>query len=71
VNLDAMAKIFKAPVHAAFPNDYLSLHKALSAGQPIGPCMLERALYEFAKALCSEPRRAEPQAAPPELERTM
>jgi pilus assembly protein CpaE len=71
VNLDAMAKIFKAPIHAAFPNDYLSLHKALSAGQPLGPCMLERALGEFAKALCSEPRRAEPQAVKPEFERAM
>jgi pilus assembly protein CpaE len=71
VNLDAMAKIFKAPVHAAFPNDYLSLHKALSAGQPIGPCMLERALYEFAKALSSQPRRAEPQMAQAAFERSM
>jgi pilus assembly protein CpaE len=58
VNLDAMAKIFKAPVHAVFPNDYLSLHKALGAGQAVGPCLLERALCEFAKGLCSEPRRA-------------
>ena len=71
LNLDAMAKIFRAPVHAVFPNDYLSLHKALSAGQPIGPCLLERALCEFAKALCSQPRRAEPQAAQPAFERPM
>jgi pilus assembly protein CpaE len=56
VNLEAMAKIFKAPVFATFPNDYLSLHKALSAGQPIGPCALERALWEFARAICSQPR---------------
>ncbi len=69
LNLDAMAKIFKAPVHAVFPNDYLSLHKALSAGQPIGPCMLERALCEFAKGLCSQPPPpAEPQAAQPAFE---
>ena len=71
VNLDAMAKIFKAPVHAAFPNDYLSLHKALSAGQPIGPCTLERSLRDFAKALCSEPRQAESQAAQSEFERAI
>ncbi|MBZ5596075.1 MAG: hypothetical protein LAP39_27850 [Acidobacteriia bacterium] len=56
VTLEAMAKIFKAPVYATFPNDYLSLHKSLSAGQPIGPCVLERALWEFARALCSQPR---------------
>ncbi len=56
VTLEAMAKIFQAPVYATFPNDYLSLHKALSAGQPIGSCPLERALWEFARTLCSQPR---------------
>jgi pilus assembly protein CpaE len=54
VTLEAMAKIFQAPVYATFPNDYLSLHKALSAGQPIGSCALERALWEFARAICSQ-----------------
>jgi len=53
VTLEAMAKIFQAPVYATFPNDYLSLHKALSTGQPIGSCSLERALWEFARAICS------------------
>ncbi len=62
VTLEAMAKIFKAPVYATFPNDYLSLHKALSAGQPVGSCALERALWEFAHMMCSQPRGA---AAPP------
>jgi len=68
VTLEAMAKIFRAPVYATFPNDYLSLHKALSAGQPIGPCALERALWEFARAICSQPRRAEAPAAEPAFE---
>ncbi|HET9318235.1 MAG TPA: cellulose synthase operon protein YhjQ/BcsQ [Bryobacteraceae bacterium] len=63
VTLEAMAKIFRAPVYATFTNDYLSLHKALSAGQPIGPCALERALREFAQTICSQPRRAEAPAA--------
>ena len=54
VTLEAMAKIFKAPIYASFPNDYLSLHKALSAGQPIGPCALERALWDFARSICSK-----------------
>jgi len=70
LTLEAMAKIFKAPVHASFPNDYLSLHKALSAGQPIGPCPLERALWEFARALCSRPQGTEAQAAPAAGSRT-
>jgi pilus assembly protein CpaE len=67
VTLEAMAKIFRAPVYATFPNDYLSLHKALSAGQPIGPCALERALWEFAQTICSQPRRAEAPAAEPSV----
>jgi pilus assembly protein CpaE len=69
VTLEAMAKIFKAPVYATFPNDYLSLHKALSAGQPIGPCALERALWEFARAICSEPRGADVAKAGPAFQR--
>jgi len=69
VTLEAMAKIFKAPVYATFPNDYLSLHKALSAGQPIGPCALERALWEFARAICSEPRGADVVKTGPALQR--
>ncbi len=69
VTLEAMAKIFKAPVYAAFPNDYLSLHKALGAGQPLGPCALERAIWEFARAICSQPRVAGIPAAAPVFEK--
>jgi pilus assembly protein CpaE len=68
VTLEAMAKIFRAPVYATFPNDYLSLHKALSAGQPIGPCPLERALWEFAQTISSQPRREEAPVAEPTFE---
>lgn len=32
---DDMAKIFGAPVHKTFPNDYLALHKGLTVGQPL------------------------------------
>ncbi len=32
---DDMAKIFGAPVHATFPNDYLSIHKGLTMGTPL------------------------------------
>jgi hypothetical protein len=30
-----MAKIFGAPCHAMFPNDYLSIHKGLTVGAPL------------------------------------
>lgn len=56
VTLEAMAKVFQAPIYASFPNDYLSLHQALSAGEPVGPCALERALWDFARAIGSEPQ---------------
>jgi pilus assembly protein CpaE len=35
ISSDDMAKIFGAPVHATFPNDYLSIHKGLTMGTPL------------------------------------
>lgn len=32
-----MEKIFNCPVHATFPNDYFSLHRVVTLGQPLGP----------------------------------
>jgi len=69
VTLEAMAKIFQAPVYGTFPNDYLSLHKALGAGQPIGSCALERALWEFARTICSQTRATTAVATAPALEK--
>lgn len=31
-----MEKIFNCPVHATFPNDYFSLHRVVTLGQPLG-----------------------------------
>jgi len=31
-----MEKLFNCPVHAAFPNDYFSLHRVVTLGQPLG-----------------------------------
>ena len=36
ISSDDMAKIFGAPVHATFPNDYLSIHKGLTVGGALG-----------------------------------
>jgi len=36
ISSDDMAKIFAAPVHATFPSDYLSIHKGLTRGEPLG-----------------------------------
>jgi Flp pilus assembly CpaE family ATPase len=31
-----MEKLFGCPVHAALPNDYFSLHRVVTLGQPLG-----------------------------------
>ena len=36
ISSDDMAKIFGAPVHATFPSDYLSIHRGLTRGEPLG-----------------------------------
>jgi pilus assembly protein CpaE len=32
-----MEKLFGTPVHAVLPNDYFSLHRVVTLGQPLGP----------------------------------
>ena len=32
-----LEKLFNAPVHASLPNDYFSLHRVVTLGQPLGP----------------------------------
>ncbi len=52
ISTDDMAKIFGAQVHRTFPNDYLSLHKGLTVGQPLGvKSPLGRTIEEFVAQL--------------------
>ncbi|MBK9168323.1 MAG: hypothetical protein IPM24_12755 [Bryobacterales bacterium] len=52
ITVEDMAKIFTAPVYRTFPNDYLSLHKGLTVGQPLGSrSQLGRAIEEFTSGL--------------------
>ncbi|MCU0735964.1 MAG: P-loop NTPase [Methylotetracoccus sp.] len=47
-----MEKIFNCPVHASFPNDYFSLHRVVTLGQPLGnDCELGRAIEGLAGKL--------------------
>jgi pilus assembly protein CpaE len=63
ITREAMGKIFRAPVHATFPNDYFSLHQALMAAEPLGPdSELGKTIAEFAGRLV-EPLSAEPRKA--------
>jgi hypothetical protein len=49
-----MAKIFGAPVHATFPNDYLSIHKGLTLGEPLTvKCPLGKSVDSFAGQLAT------------------
>lgn len=48
-----MEKLFGCPVHARLPNDYFTLHRAVTLGQPLGgDCELGRAIESLARSLC-------------------
>jgi pilus assembly protein CpaE len=52
IKSEDMAKIFGAPCHAMFPNDYLSIHKGLTVGAPLGAkCPLGKSVETFAGQL--------------------
>jgi pilus assembly protein CpaE len=54
IKSEDMAKIFGAPVHAMFPNDYLSIHKGLTVGAPLaGKCPLGKSVETFAGQLAA------------------
>lgn len=58
INTGEMSKIFNAPVHAAFPNDYASLHQALAEGRAVTPpCAIGKAMEEFAARIAGEGSR--------------
>ncbi len=57
ISSDDMAKIFGAPVHATFPNDYLSIHKGLTMGAPLAAkCPLGKSVDGFAGQIASRAR---------------
>ncbi len=51
-----MEKIFNSPVHASLPNDYFSLHRVVTLGQPLGlDSELGRAIDALAGRLAGAP----------------
>ena len=47
-------KLFNCPVHSQVPNDYFSLHRAVTLGQPVdGHCELGKAIQSMAERLSS------------------
>jgi len=36
ISVADMEKLFGVPVHASLPNDYFSLHRVVTLGQPLG-----------------------------------
>jgi len=64
VRHEDMAKIFHAPVSAVFPNDCLTLHDALTNGQPLGErSPLGRSIHSFAQTLSRLPLGQGPRAS--------
>ena len=57
-----LEKLFNCPVHASLPNDYFSLHRVVTLGQPLGPeGELGKAIERLAGRLCgtvSEAKKA-------------
>jgi len=48
-----LEKLFNCPVHASLPNDYFSLHRVVTLGQPLGPeGELGKAIEKLASGLC-------------------
>jgi len=48
-----LEKLFNCPVHASFPNDYFSLHRVVTLGQPLGTeGELGKAIERLAGRLC-------------------
>jgi pilus assembly protein CpaE len=48
-----LEKLFNCPVHASLPNDYFSLHRVVTLGQPLGPeGELGKAIEKLAQSLC-------------------
>ena len=46
-------KLFNCAVHSRIPNDYFSLHRAVTLGQPVdGHCELGKAIEGLAQRLC-------------------
>lgn len=55
ISIEDMTRIFGAPVHRTFPNDYMSLHKGLTVGQPLGSkSPLGRSIGEFISSLTGQ-----------------
>lgn len=51
-----LEKLFGCPVYASLPNDYFSLHRVVTLGQPLGPDgELGKAIDKLAGRLCGGP----------------
>ncbi|MEO8026455.1 MAG: AAA family ATPase [Bryobacteraceae bacterium] len=63
-----MEKLFGCPVHASFPNDYFSLHRVVTLGQPLGgEGELGKAIESLASRLAASIAMSKKQAGKPAL----
>ena len=53
LGISNMEKLFNCPVYASLPNDYFSLHRVVTLGQPLGAeGELGKAIENMAMRLC-------------------
>ena len=65
IGASTMEKLFNCPVHASLPNDYFSLHRVVTLGQPLGPDgELGKAIENVARRLSGAPHGAAKSAPP-------
>jgi len=63
-----MEKLFNCPVYANLPNDYFSLHRVVTLGQPLGTeGELGKAIENVALRLCGAPSVKKPPVAAREM----
>jgi pilus assembly protein CpaE len=63
-----MEKLFGCPIHASLPNDYFSLHRVVTLGQPLGnEGELGKAIESVASRLCGALSRTKKVAPAPQM----
>jgi hypothetical protein len=68
IGLDDLEKLFGCKIHARLPNDYFSLHRVVTLGQPLGAeGELGRAIESVATRLYRSMTPARKAEAPAEL----
>ena len=62
ITIEEMEKIFGLPIHMTLPNDYVGVHKALTAGKPVHPASpLGAKFRQLAETMVTSPTTGSPE----------